>query len=190
MQLVFASSNKNKIKEIRELMPPAINLVRLQDLGVEQDIPETAGTIEGNALLKAAFVSRSYMVNCFADDSGLEVEALNGSPGVYSARYAGEPANDLNNVEKLLRNMKGKTDRRARFKTVIALIMDEKEYCFEGIINGTISEYPRGNNGFGYDPVFIPTGYAKTFAEMDFSEKNKISHRAIAIQKLLAFLNQ
>ncbi|MGZ3931213.1 MAG: RdgB/HAM1 family non-canonical purine NTP pyrophosphatase, partial [Bacteroidia bacterium] len=173
MQLVFASSNKNKIKEIRALMPASVNLAGLSDIGCEQEIPETAATIEGNALLKAAFVYNNYNMNCFADDSGLEVLALNDAPGVYSARYASEPKNDLQNIRKLLQNLKGKTDRRARFKTVIALIIGGKEHCFEGIINGTISTEMKGSNGFGYDPVFIPEGRSATFAEMTADEKNK-----------------
>lgn len=171
-------------------MPPHINLLGLADIGCKQEIPETAATIEGNALLKARFVQENYHLACFADDSGLEVEALNGEPGVYSARYAGESKNDENNIYKLLQNLETKTNRRARFKTVIALIIDGKEHCFEGIIKGTITRDLRGHNGFGYDPVFIPEGYPTTFAEMQLADKNKISHRAIAIQKLLEHLRK
>jgi XTP/dITP diphosphohydrolase len=188
MQLVFASHNKNKIKEISELIPASIYLKGLSDIGCNEEIPETADTIEGNAVLKAKFVCDNYHLNCFADDSGLEVEALRGEPGVYSARYAGEPKNDENNIQKLLKNLKAFDNRNAQFKTVIALIMDGKEQLFEGIIKGKISSEKRGKNGFGYDPIFIPDGYDKTFAEMDLSEKNKISHRAIAVKKLIEFL--
>ncbi len=156
MQLVFASHNKNKIKEISELIPRSINLLSLSDINCHDEIAETADTIEGNALIKARSVYRNFNLNCFADDSGLEVEALNGAPGVYSARYAGEPKNDENNIQKLLQNLRGMENRAAQFKTVIALIMDGEEFQFEGIIKGKIIEEKRGSNGFGYDPVFVP----------------------------------
>lgn len=190
MQLVFASHNKNKIKEISELIPASIILKGLSDINCNEDIPETADTIEGNAILKAQYIFNNYHLNCFADDSGLEVEALNGEPGVYSARYAGEPKNDENNIQKLLLKLKGNENRNAQFKTVIALILNGKKYQFEGIIRGKIIDEKRGSHGFGYDPVFIPEGYDRTFAEMEFLEKNRISHRAIAVKKLIEFLNQ
>lgn len=190
MDLVFASSNKNKVKEIRELIPPSINLLGLSDINCNQDIPETAATIEGNALLKARFVLQQYKLSCFADDSGLEVEVLDGAPGVYSARYAGEEKNDLNNIKKLLNELSGKQNRSAQFKTVIALLWEGREYCFEGIVKGKITEAPRGEKGFGYDPVFVPDGYNRTFAEMELSEKNRISHRAKAVKQLIEFLEK
>jgi XTP/dITP diphosphohydrolase len=190
LKLVFASSNKNKIKEIRELTPPSINLLGLSDINCHADIPETGATIEENAILKAEYVVRNFDLNCFADDSGLEVEALNGAPGVYSARYAGKPKDDLKNIQKLLEQLRGKENRNARFKTVIALILDGKQHCFEGIIKGQITREMMGNNGFGYDPVFIPEGYSQTFAQMDGHTKNSISHRGIALHKLLQFLKK
>lgn len=188
MQLICATHNKNKIKEIIELIPSSYNLKSLSDIGCSNEIPETGETMNENALIKAQFVSDNYKVNCFADDSGLEAEALNGAPGVFSARYAGEPKNDLNNIHKLLSELKGKSNRNAQFRTVIALILNRKNYFFEGIIKGKITNEMMGNNGFGYDPVFIPDGYEKTFAQMDLETKNKISHRAIAVQKLVEFL--
>ncbi len=188
MQLVFATNNLHKISEVKVLLPSSVKLLSLTDINCDKEIPETAETIEGNALLKAQFVFNNYRVNCFADDSGLEVETLNGAPGVYSARYAGEPKNDLKNIEKLLSELKGKNNRKARFKTVIALILNEKEYCFEGIVNGRITTEMTGTNGFGYDPVFIPDGYSQTFGQMSLSDKNSISHRAMAVKKLVEFL--
>jgi XTP/dITP diphosphohydrolase len=173
--------------EVKSLMPSAINLLSLADIGCENEIPETGVTLSENALLKARFVFDTYKVNCFADDSGLEVEALKGAPGVYSARYAGEHKNTTDNNSKLLNELRSKTNRKARFVTVIALILDGKEYLFEGSIQGTIAFEPRGTNGFGYDPLFIPTGYRSTFAEMDAATKNSISHRAIATKKLVEF---
>ena len=190
MQLVFASHNKNKIKEISELIPKSINLLGLSDINCNDEIVETSDTIEGNALIKANFVYENFKINCFADDSGIEVEALNGAPGVYSARYAGEPKNDEKNLQKLLIDLKGNENKNAQFKTVIALVIDGKKQLFEGIIKGKIISEKRGTNGFGYDPIFIPDGYDITFAEMDFETKNKISHRAIAVKKLMEFLNK
>jgi XTP/dITP diphosphohydrolase len=186
-KVIFATHNKNKIMEVKSLMPSAINLLSLADIGCENEIPETGVTLSENALLKARFVFDTYKVNCFADDSGLEVEALKGAPGVYSARYAGEHKNTTDNNSKLLNELRSKTNRKARFVTVIALILDGKEYLFEGSIQGTIAFEPRGTNGFGYDPLFIPTGYRSTFAEMDAATKNSISHRAIATKKLVEF---
>ena len=189
MKLVFASNNANKIKEIQQLIPASIEIVSLQDIGCPEDIPETADTIEGNAILKANYVTQKYGLNCFADDSGLEVEALNGAPGVYSARYAGEPADTAKNNALLLENLKDKTNRKARFVTVICLRMPHKTFYFEGFIEGEIALAPRGSNGFGYDPLFIPKGSDKTFAEMDAATKNSMSHRHNALVKMLPFLD-
>lgn len=188
MKLVFASNNKNKIKEIQLLVPSSIQIVSLEDIGCTEDIPETANTIEGNAILKANYVTQNYGLNCFADDSGLEVDALNGQPGVYSARYAGEPKNDDNNMNKLLLNLKDKNNRKANFKTVICLNINGEQHLFTGIINGKIIEEKIGNNGFGYDPIFVADGYTKTFAELSIEEKSTISHRGIAVKKLVEFL--
>jgi XTP/dITP diphosphohydrolase len=187
MQLVFATHNKNKVKEVNSLMPARINLLGLGDVNFTEDIEETEATIEGNALLKAKTVYQKTGLDCFADDSGLLVDALNGAPGVYSARYAGEQKNDNDNIEKLLRELSSETNRKAHFKTVMALIINHEKHLFEGTIKGTITREKRGTNGFGYDPVFIPDGYDKTFAEMSFDQKSSISHRAIALNKLIAF---
>lgn len=188
MKLVFATHNKNKLKEVNSLMPGAIQLLSLDDISVNDDIPETASTLEGNAMLKAQYVFDRFGLSCFADDSGLEVVALNNEPGVYSARYAGDQKNDKDNIHKLLNNMQGVENRAARFRTVIALIMNGEKHLFSGEIPGTIAHGKQGENGFGYDPVFIPDGYDKSFAQMTAAEKNAISHRAIATQKLIAFL--
>ncbi len=188
MKLVFASNNINKIKEIQQLVPDTIQIVSLQDIGCLEDIPETAGTIEGNAILKANYVTQKYGFNCFADDSGLEVELLNGEPGVYSARYAGEPKNDEANMDKLLLNLNDKENRKANFKTVICLNLNGTQQLFTGIINGKINEEKIGSNGFGYDPIFIADGYTKTFAELTMEEKSSISHRGIAVKQLVEFL--
>ena len=189
MKLVFASNNKNKIKEIQALVPPTIQIVSLEDIGCFEDIPETADTIEGNAILKANYVTEKFGLNCFADDSGLEVDALNGEPGVFSARYAGEPKNDDNNTTKLLSNLKDNSNRKANFKTVICLNLNGKQQLFTGIINGTITEKKIGTNGFGYDPIFIAEGHSKTFAELTMEEKSKISHRGLAVRQLIDFLS-
>ncbi len=188
MRLLFATHNQNKFKEVKSLIPPFIELLSLNDVNVETDVEETSDTIEGNALLKARTIYHQTGVNCFADDSGLLVDALNGAPGVYSARYAGEQKNDGDNVRKLISNLHDVTNRGAYFKTVIALIIDGKEHLFEGIINGHIITEKRGNNGFGYDPIFMPDGYDKTFAEMNLDTKNTISHRAIALKKVVNYL--
>ena len=188
MKLVFASNNKNKIKEIQLLVPNSIQIVSLEDIGCTEEIPETADTIEGNAILKANYITQKYGYDCFADDSGLEVHALNGEPGVFSARYAGEPKNDDNNMNKLLSNLKDKTNRTANFKTVICLNYEGKQHLFTGIINGKIIEEKIGNNGFGYDPIFVANDYTKTFAELSMEEKSKISHRGIAVKQLIDFL--
>jgi XTP/dITP diphosphohydrolase len=190
MKIVFASNNINKIKEIKRLLPSEIEILSLQDIGCNEDIPETASTIEGNAKLKADYITQKYGYDCFADDSGLEVDALHGEPGVFSARYAGEPKNDKNNISKLLLNLKNKINRKANFKTVICLNIDGKQHLFTGIVNGSITESELGENGFGYDPIFIPDGYDKTFAQMKMDEKSKISHRGKAVEQLIAFLKK
>jgi XTP/dITP diphosphohydrolase len=190
MKLVFASNNKNKIKEIQLLVPSFIQILSLEDIGCTEDIPETANTIEGNAILKANYVTEKYGYNCFADDSGSEVEVLNGEPGVFSARYAGEPKDDNKNMDKLLVNLEGKTNRKANFKTVICLNIDGKQHLFTGIVNGKIIEEKIGNNGFGYDPVFVADGHEKTFAELSIEEKSNISHRGIAVKQLVTFLQK
>lgn len=189
MKLVFASNNANKIKEIQQLIPASIEIVSLQDIGCTEEIPETADTIEGNAILKANYVTEKYGLNCFADDSGLEVEALNGAPGVYSARYAGEPKNDGNNMDKLILALKNETNTKANFKTVICLNINGEQHLFTGIINGKITDIKKGENGFGYDPIFIAEGYTKTFAELSMFEKASISHRGIAVKQLVNFIN-
>lgn len=193
MQLVFASSNKNKIREINALVPKPYTVIGLTDIGITEDIPETADTIKGNSLLKAKFVSdflnnKGMNLPVFADDSGLEVQALNGAPGVYSARYAGTPKNDDANNLKLLNELVKVTNRKAAFVTVITLLMNNSVNYFEGRINGTVAYEPRGNNGFGYDPLFIPQGYRSTFAELSAEVKNSVSHRAIAVNKLIDYL--
>jgi len=188
MQLIFATHNQNKLKEVRSLVPDPIQLLSLDDIHFDKEIEETEPTIEGNALLKARTIYEETGINCFSDDSGLLVDALNGAPGVYSARYAGEQKNDNDNIEKLLFDLKDNQNRSAHFKTVMALVINGKEYLFEGIIQGKITEEKTGNNGFGYDPVFMPYGYNITFAQMDPGTKNSISHRGIALKKLIDFL--
>ena len=190
MKLVFASNNKNKIQEIQALVPNTIQIVSLEDIGCTEDIPETADTIEGNAILKANYVSEKYGYDCFADDTGLEVEALNGAPGVYSARYAGEQKDANDNMDKLLSELKDKSNRKANFKTVIALNLNGKQNLFTGIINGKIIEEKIGTNGFGYDPIFVADGFEKTFAELTMEEKSTISHRGIAVKELILFLQK
>lgn len=190
MQLVFASNNKNKIKEIQALIPNTIKIISLEDIGCIEDIPETAETIEGNAIMKANYVTEKYGYNCFADDTGLEVEVLNGAPGVYSARYAGEQKDANDNMDKLLSELKGKTNRNANFKTVICLNLNGTQQLFTGIINGKIIDEKIGTNGFGYDPIFIAEGHDKTFAELTLEEKAHISHRGIAVAQLIAFLSK
>jgi XTP/dITP diphosphohydrolase len=187
-QLVFATNNHHKIAEIQSLIPDHIGLVSLKEIGCMEDIPETADTLEGNALLKARYVFDNYSKNCFADDTGLEIDALDGRPGVYSARYATDGHNFEANIDKVLTELSGLQNRKARFRTVIALILNNSVYYFEGIVNGEIISERRGSQGFGYDPVFLPDGYKHTFAEMPLSKKNKISHRAIAVKKLVDFL--
>ena len=190
MELVFATNNPNKIKEVAALLPKEIKLLSLEEISCTEDIPETADTIKGNALQKMEYVKQKYGLDCFADDTGLEVEALNGEPGVFSARYAGNAKDSEANIEKLLENLQNKTSRTAQFKTVIALNFKGKIYTFEGICRGSITSEIRGIDGFGYDPVFQPEGTSKTFAEMKLSEKSKISHRGIAVRKLCSFLTR
>jgi XTP/dITP diphosphohydrolase len=190
MQLCFATNNANKLKEISAMLGADFKLISLQDIDVTEDIPETSDTIEANARQKAMYVFEHYAVPCFADDTGLEVKALGGAPGVYSARYAGEQKDPEANTRLLLKNLENKSDRSARFKSVICLADESGTYLFEGIINGKIINEKRGAGGFGYDPVFVPDGYEQTFAEMSAELKNQISHRAIAFQKLISFLRQ
>jgi len=188
--LIFASSNPNKIREVREMLDGLYEIKGLHDIGCTEDIPETAETIEGNALLKARYVVEHYGLNCFSEDTGLEVSALNGAPGVHSARYSGEDRDPQANIDLLQKNLAPHDDRSARFKTVIALSLDGVEHLFEGLVNGHIRQEQFGTGGFGYDPVFVPDGYSVSFAEMDKEEKNRISHRGRAVQKLLDFLKQ
>ena len=188
--IVFASNNKNKLREIRNIVGDKYNILSLEDINCHDEIPETAETIEGNAALKAEWVKERYGYDCFADDTALEVTALGGEPGVYSARYAGEPADSEKNIDKLLVNMKGITNRAARFRTIIALILGGKCVSFEGVVNGNILEERKGEAGFGYDKVFIPDGFAESFAQMEDSQKNAISHRAKATALLIEYLNK
>jgi XTP/dITP diphosphohydrolase len=188
MKLVFATNNENKVKEIRAMLGNAFEIITLREAGIDIDIPEPHDTLEANAREKSETIHHMTGQNCFSEDTGLEVLALNGAPGVISARYAGEQKSADDNITKLLHEMEGVADRRANFRTVISLILDNQEYQFEGICPGTILSARRGNNGFGYDPVFIPDGADRAFAEMDMAEKNNFSHRAKAFQKLIAFL--
>lgn len=190
MKLVFASSNKNKIEEIKALLPSGIELLSLNDIHCSEEIPETANTIEGNAVLKADYISQKYGYNCFADDSGLEVDALNGEPGVFSARYAGEPKNDENNIDKLLHNLEDKTNKKAHFKTVICLNINGKQQLFTGIVEGKIINERKGTNGFGYDSIFVAQGQHQTFAQLTLKEKSALSHRAIAFKQMIEFLKK
>lgn len=188
-KLVFATNNLHKLQEITKIAGKDFEIVSLSDINCHDDIPETADTLEGNALQKAHYIKEQYGYDCFADDTGLEVEALDNAPGVYSARYAG-PGHDAEaNMNKLLSEMQEKKNRKARFRTVIALVLDEKEYLFDGIIKGNIIEEKKGSAGFGYDPIFMPKGYTQTFAELGDEIKNNISHRALAVNKLVSFLS-
>ena len=187
--IVFATSNANKVREVSALLDGNIEIVSLEDIGCTEEIPETQPTIEGNALQKARYVRDNYKIDCFAEDTGLEIMALNGEPGVYSARYAGEDKDSEANMTKVLTKLEGKSDRTAQFKTVVALTLNEKEYTFEGICKGHIATAKSGHQGFGYDPIFIPEGYDVSFAEMSAEDKNRISHRGKAIDKLKDFLN-
>lgn len=188
-KLVFATNNMHKLEEVSKIVGDNPEIVSLNDIDCHDDIPETADTLEGNALLKARYIKEHYGLDCFADDTGLEVEALDNAPGVYSARYAG-PGHDAEaNMRKLLRELEGIENRRARFRTVIALLFNDKEYVFDGVINGIITPDKRGDSGFGYDPVFLPDNFMETFAELGDDIKNKISHRALAVHKLAEFLS-
>ena len=190
MQLVFATNNLNKLKEVQSLIPNNINLLSLKDIGCVEDVPETQDTIEGNAIQKAAYIKEHYGYDCFADDTGLIVEALNGEPGVYSARYAGEQRSSEDNIQKILKNLKDESNRNAQFETVIALQFQGKQHVFTGICKGEITLAKAGDQGFGYDPIFKAEGYDKTFAEISLQEKNQIGHRGKAVQLLVQFLNQ
>ena len=188
MKLIFATQNQNKVNELKLLMPNTIDLLSLKDINCSDDIPETAPDLQGNASQKSAYVVNKFNVNCFADDTGLEVEALNNEPGVFSARYAGEQKDSNDNMDLILANLKNKTNRKAKFRTVISLVIDGKEHLFEGEAKGEIIAQKCGIDGFGYDPIFKPEGYDITFAEMSMAEKNKISHRGIAVRKLVDYL--
>ena len=189
IKLVFATSNQNKVTEIDNLLPETIQLSSLKELGHKKEILETSKTIEGNAIQKANFITDNYTVNCFADDTGLEINALKGEPGVHSARYAGEDKDDLENIKLVLKNLEAETKRGAQFKTVIALNLDGEQHLFFGVVKGTIRNQRNGSNGFGYDPIFEPENCGKTFGEMTLDEKNKYSHRARAFNKMIRFLN-
>lgn len=190
MVFVFATRNKNKVEELQLLIPSHFRVLSLHDVHCMEDIPETDPTIEGNAAIKSFYVYEKYHHNCFADDTGLEIEALDGRPGVLSARYAGEEANAEKNIAKVLKEMEGIENRNARFKTIISLVIDGNEVQFEGLVNGTILTEKRGSSGFGYDSIFMPHGHPLTFAEMNLMDKNKISHRAMAVNKLVEHLNK
>ncbi len=190
MKLVFATNNRHKLQEVRDILGDRVEVLSLNDIGCHDDIPETADTLQGNALIKARFIYEKYGLDCFADDTGLEVEALDGAPGVYSARYAGEECDSEANMQKLLRNMAGKTNRNARFRTVIALIVKGEEILFNGIVKGCIAQEKKGDSGFGYDPVFIPEGYAESFAQMSGEMKNSMSHRFRATKELGDYLKE
>ena len=188
MRLVFATNNRHKLQEVSAMLGNGFELLSLSDIGCTVDIPETSDTLSGNALQKARYVKEHFGIDCFADDTGLEVKALNGAPGVHSARYAGDHDSEAN-ITRLLNELNDMTDRTARFRTVIALLTDDKEYLFEGIVNGRIAEEREGSEGFGYDPVFVPDGYSLSFAQLGNDVKNTISHRARAVGKLVEFLN-
>lgn len=190
IKIVFATNNKNKIKEVQKLLPTNIKLIGLKDIGCKDDIPETQHTIKENSIQKVNYINSKYNLDCFADDTGLEISALNGDPGVFSARYAGSERNSKKNIEKVLKNLNNIKNRNARFKTVIALSYKGEILTFEGVCEGVISNEIQGDGGFGYDPIFKPYGINKTFAELSFDEKNKISHRAIAIKKLIDYFNK
>lgn len=189
MRLCFATNNKHKLEEVRAVLGKTFELLTLREAGMKEELPETQNTLEGNALQKALYVFERYNLPCFADDTGLEVYALEGAPGVHSAYYAGPQRNSEHNIKLLLKNLSGITTRGAQFRTVVSLILPQGRWSFEGIIRGNILENVRGNSGFGYDPVFLPCNESKTLAEMTLDEKNQISHRAIAIRKLVEFMN-
>lgn len=188
MKLVFATNNLNKLKEVQEMLPNSIELLSLKDINCNEEVDETENTLQGNAKLKADYITKNYGYNCFADDTGLEVASLDGKPGVFSARFAGEPRSAERNMQKLLDELFDKPNRNAQFRTAICLNLNDEQFLFEGICTGTILSKKQGEKGFGYDPIFKPLGYDASFAEMSSATKNKISHRGIAIQKLVAFL--
>jgi len=192
MTICFATNNLHKLEEVKHKVAPlSINISSLSDIGCAEELPETQDTIPGNSLQKAMYVFTHYGIACFADDTGLEVDALNGAPGVYSARYAGPQRSSADNIGLLLNNLKGRKDRGAQFRTVITLVgLQSEPLIFEGVVRGEISATLRGNSGFGYDPVFVPNGHNRTFAEMTLDEKNRLSHRALAVSKLITFLSQ
>lgn len=190
MKLVFATNNRHKLEEIREILGDRFEIVSLSQIGCHEDIPEDHETLQENALQKARFVKEHYGYDCFADDTGLEIEALENRPGVYSARYAGPAKSSEDNVRKVLKEMEGKANRKAQFRTVIALVMSGKEYCFEGKVLGEILTERQGSAGFGYDPIFRPSGFTESFAQMEMKQKNGISHRGQAVEKLAEFLNK
>ena len=190
MKLVFATQNENKAQEIQSLLPEYFKIITLKDIRCFDDIPETAETLEGNSLLKASFISETYNLNCFADDTGLEIESLDFRPGVNSARYAGPDKSADANIDKVLSELEGKSKRNAQFRTIITLILNSSTFTFEGIVQGEIILEKRGENGFGYDPIFVPEGEIRTFAEMSLEEKNKHSHRARAFEKMIVFLSE
>lgn len=190
MKLVFATNNRHKLDEVRAIVGDKVEVLSLNDIGCHDDIPETADTLQGNALIKARYIYEKFGVDCFADDTGLEVEALDGAPGVFSARYAGEECDSEANMQKLLQNLTGKSNRNAQFRTVIALIIKGEEKLFNGIVKGTITEEKRGDSGFGYDPVFVPEGFSESFAQMSGDMKNSISHRYRATQELSNYLKE
>ena len=190
MKIVLATQNAHKIEEMTQILGNTAEVLSLSAFPLDHELPETGETLRENALEKARYVAQKFGVNCLADDTGLEVDALNGAPGVYSARYAGEDKNPAKNMEKLLHELQGQTNRKARFKTVLALILDGREYLFEGAVEGVILQERQGEKGFGYDPVFLPDGFSQSFAEMDPTQKNEISHRGRALQQLKLFLAQ
>lgn len=188
-ELVFATNNKHKTEEIGKLLVNQYKVLNLKDIGCDVDIPETGSSFAENAELKSSYVTDNFKLDCFADDSGLEIDALDNEPGIYSARYSGV-RDDLENLNLVLKKMEGKTNRKAHFKTIISLNQNNQNYLFEGVIYGHITQTPIGDEGFGYDPIFMPIGYNRTFAQMSMTEKNEISHRAIAMKKLIAFLKE
>ena len=189
MKIIFASNNKNKVQEIQNQVPKSIQIVTLEEIGCTEDIAETGTTLEENAIIKANYISEKYGLPCFADDTGLEIDALDGEPGVYSARYAGEDKNADKNMDLVLQKLGSSTNRKAQFKTVIALNINNEQYLFTGVVEGDIRNEKTGTSGFGYDPIFEPENLGKTFAEMTIDEKNKLSHRGRAVEKLIKFLN-
>lgn len=190
MDLIFATANQNKLIEINKIIPNNVNIISFEDLKFDEEVPENENTIKENAIFKAKYIYNKFNTNVFSDDTGLEVEILNGEPGVYSARYAGDACNSQDNINKLLNKLENKKNRNAKFKTVIALILDNKIHTFEGIVEGKILKNQVGNNGFGYDSIFSPLGYNKSFAELSLKEKNLISHRSLAIKKMINFISQ